>query len=1264
MFIVAVFFACLFLDYSSENPRLPGPIREVATRQVIREFSGPQTLITESSQLTRVLVAKPVIKETITVTPSRNFVIKKSSKKIPAEPVKDPTPEFFKLKSSLDTKRKENTKNRIEKMLSKHDRFTKQNTDFRKQLKPASARQSTTEKQVLEEKTTFTELLKEIKTVNKNDQPTSIKSQDTIEHNIKDSSKVQVEHSSDISSVSDKHIFEKMEADVTIDDDKSKSHNITTTNLTRSKADSILTNTITEDIITEDCESSDTHFENEEKEEFVREVDEKSRLRMLKLINPSSPPLKKDYETYHENEDHGVKKALKLLTKKQKVISTPVKEYDVTASEETLSSDFPKHEDVREKIDVDEILSTFENRDRPVTPETSIERKERYKQSRKENMEKALEKRLSVVRIPKPAQKSLEKSDMVDANQFLPSDIAHLHVNNLDDFSAKGDQRKDLVGVTDMIEHEDHYVEFTNKKQEHIYAEVLDECTSEYARESIPSEIKSEAVPRSEDTNYNEPNHYLEPLKTGKLSGEFQSKDEEQIYSEISEVFDEVVSDGEDNNGVSDYLEPLKTRRLSGEFQSKEENTYSEIFEVFDEVVSDEVPSEYLKESIYDEIQSDLVPQTEKFVENSIPCSSDDTSEDEDFNDYLEPLNKRKVSGEFQTLQKKSTGGKEKRNTYLLRAQSGSFEKLKRSESEHDYTTLQLSSEDELNDIQEPTFICSYKNGIAPESQQKVRSKITKEDITWSLTSTRSLSSEGESDSEIEEKSIVPTQKNERFDFNSNSFKEYNNEKATNVQKAENLSLLAKHSQTTKQDRKEHENNAVVTVDESLHISNTEDDSQVYMVVAETMPKEKIEELMTLKYEADKSEKIEEVHMFDEVSVETKVTEVKTITMELSYLGDVSLQQVTEVHTDTDMKEFKRSVEKEQMVLTHTVSDKEAIEEASESSASEVSPLMSRKSYVDQSCGNPCLDRHYDMDSDHNRFLNSTALSEGEPVYLFTENKMSSDSIHDNILEKDSYSASSDGSRSTAYESETYFDKISDSQEHYDTSDAPSEGEPDLITTRPIHKSQTRQADTVRFKEGISIPSKEEPNPIWDTSLGELRSLHLDPSETETVASTDSFESTNVIASETDPDTLSLETMSSQTESTLRSDSPISQPLGLEDIPEEDTSDLQSSRSTRSSDRHIVDSTKIDDTLDMYIAVNPYEPDRDDVMSLHEGEKVDVLDKSATDWWFVKKYFDQRDGWVPGEYLRSKDEYDEQVITDILKEVDHLDIEADPCKIF
>ena len=81
------------------------------------------------------------------------------------------------------------------------------------------------------------------------------------------------------------------------------------------------------------------------------------------------------------------------------------------------------------------------------------------------------------------------------------------------------------------------------------------------------------------------------------------------------------------------------------------------------------------------------------------------------------------------------------------------------------------------------------------------------------------------------------------------------------------------------------------------------------------------------------------------------------------------------------------------------------------------------------------------------------------------------------------------------------------------------------------------------------------------------------------------------------------------------------------------------------------------DDTPFYIAISSYEPESDEVMSLHEGEKVEVLDDSQDDWWLVKKAFNNKEGWVPGSFLKERDEYNRKIERQLARAMEEMPVE-------
>ena len=87
-----------------------------------------------------------------------------------------------------------------------------------------------------------------------------------------------------------------------------------------------------------------------------------------------------------------------------------------------------------------------------------------------------------------------------------------------------------------------------------------------------------------------------------------------------------------------------------------------------------------------------------------------------------------------------------------------------------------------------------------------------------------------------------------------------------------------------------------------------------------------LSDILSFQQEVDRTIKTEHDEKFEEITLETRVCEVKTITMELTPYGRVTVEEKTQVQTDTDLKETKRSHHMEEALLTRKVTDTKAVE--------------------------------------------------------------------------------------------------------------------------------------------------------------------------------------------------------------------------------------------------------------------------------------------------------------------------------------------------
>lgn len=219
-----------------------------------------------------------------------------------------------------------------------------------------------------------------------------------------------------------------------------------------------------------------------------------------------------------------------------------------------------------------------------------------------------------------------------------------------------------------------------------------------------------------------------------------------------------------------------------------------------------------------------------------------------------------------------------------------------------------------------------------------------------------------------------------------------------------------------------------------------------------------------LQQEIERTLKVHEVETMDEITIETKVQQVKTIHMQLSEVGDISVSETTEIKTDTDMKETKKTKERDELIMSHKMLDR------------------------------PSAD----------------GLGRQAPSPLFS-------------------------------------------------------------SSVPVSSEYTVRSSQSPFDEART-----------ESSLAETVITNVFPQTEEVFSEVPSY---------------------------------FSNPI------------------------HFV--TDYDPSL--FIALSSYEPESDEVMSLHEGEMIKVLDQRQEDWWLVQKMFDSRQGFVPSHYLREKSEFDRSV---------------------
>jgi len=75
----------------------------------------------------------------------------------------------------------------------------------------------------------------------------------------------------------------------------------------------------------------------------------------------------------------------------------------------------------------------------------------------------------------------------------------------------------------------------------------------------------------------------------------------------------------------------------------------------------------------------------------------------------------------------------------------------------------------------------------------------------------------------------------------------------------------------------------------------------------------------------------------------------------------------------------------------------------------------------------------------------------------------------------------------------------------------------------------------------------------------------------------------------------------------------------------------------------------------MYSICN-YIADNNEAINLVEGEKVTVVGRHSSEWWYVKKSTTEEEGWVPAQYLMEPEEYAQYVQNKLHEKIDKLPV--------
>lgn len=82
----------------------------------------------------------------------------------------------------------------------------------------------------------------------------------------------------------------------------------------------------------------------------------------------------------------------------------------------------------------------------------------------------------------------------------------------------------------------------------------------------------------------------------------------------------------------------------------------------------------------------------------------------------------------------------------------------------------------------------------------------------------------------------------------------------------------------------------------------------------------------------------------------------------------------------------------------------------------------------------------------------------------------------------------------------------------------------------------------------------------------------------------------------------------------------------------------------------------LDAVLKVWYSICNYVADNDEALNLVEGEKVYIVGKHSSEWWYVKKTTSEEEGWVPAQYLMEEAEYIEYVQKKLHEKIDKLPV--------
>ena len=75
-----------------------------------------------------------------------------------------------------------------------------------------------------------------------------------------------------------------------------------------------------------------------------------------------------------------------------------------------------------------------------------------------------------------------------------------------------------------------------------------------------------------------------------------------------------------------------------------------------------------------------------------------------------------------------------------------------------------------------------------------------------------------------------------------------------------------------------------------------------------------------------------------------------------------------------------------------------------------------------------------------------------------------------------------------------------------------------------------------------------------------------------------------------------------------------------------------------------------------YVAISSFVAEKSDSVSLVEGERVEVIEKTSQDWWFVRKVVTNEKGFVPPSVLEDSATYTHYMKDTLSKKIEKLPV--------